>query len=224
MKTRPNTSDDAIWSNVVLNNEYKLPEIFPEDSIVIDVGAHIGAFSFTCAMRRVEAVYGFEPDKDNFELASTNTSDLDGVFLRQAAIWGNNPTENLRLSDYPVLNDKEINTGGASLVWGRGGNTIEQILPLDRVVQTIVDYHKKPIYLLKLDCEGSEWSILYSATCLDVIDRICGEYHEAPKRAALHSWTEHALVGYLIEKGFDVETKRHGNSNLGMFFARRRVK
>ena len=48
---RPETTDSAIFTNVVDDNEYNLPQSFEPDDIVVDIGAHIGGFSYAALER-----------------------------------------------------------------------------------------------------------------------------------------------------------------------------
>jgi methyltransferase FkbM-like protein len=50
-------------------------------------------------------------------------------------------------------------------------------LPTVTLEQIIVEQHLDRIDVLKLDCEGSEFSILENTTSLDRVGAIIGEYH-----------------------------------------------
>jgi hypothetical protein len=50
-------------------------------------------------------------------------------------------------------------------------------IQLDTLVKGITDYGRRRLNWLKLDCEGAEWPILFSARSLDLVDNIVGEYH-----------------------------------------------
>ena len=43
---RQDTWDPLIYHSVAIANEYELPECFCESDIVIDIGAHIGSFTY----------------------------------------------------------------------------------------------------------------------------------------------------------------------------------
>jgi hypothetical protein len=57
--------------------------------------------------------------------------------------------------------------------------------------------------LLKLDCEGAEYSILFDTprTVLELIQRIVMEYHDN-----VVQYTHRDLARFLDEQGFEVET------------------
>src|SRR5438105_3684382 len=69
---RPRTMDGDIWHSVVGHNEYRLPRRFRPTDIVLDIGAHIGAFSYAALTRGAGRVYAYEPHAGNVELAECN--------------------------------------------------------------------------------------------------------------------------------------------------------
>ena len=58
-----------IFKLVVDENEYNLPPRFNPDDIVIDIGAHIGGFSYA-SLSAVQKVYAFEAHPENHAIAS----------------------------------------------------------------------------------------------------------------------------------------------------------
>ena len=77
---------------------------------------------------------------------------------------------------------------------------------LDEILAII----NKPVRFLKIDCEGSEWEIFYTATKLDQIQEIKGEYHQPcpnwyalQQDAALPAYDRRVLATYLNDWGFD---------------------
>src|SRR3954465_9552533 len=69
---RDGTLDRTIFNIVVLFNEYRLPDSFAAGDIVIDIGAHIGAFAHAVLSRGCENVTCIEADRENFEIAAQN--------------------------------------------------------------------------------------------------------------------------------------------------------
>ena len=73
--------------------------------------------------------------------------------------------------------------------------------------------------MLKLDCEGAEYNILFGAPdeTLKRIRRIVMEYHDS-----LTSHTHRDLVKFLSEKGFHVQvTPNYVHDDLGYLYASR---
>lgn len=78
--------------------------------------------------------------------------------------------------------------------------------------------------LLKIDVEGAEYDILYSAPreLLGRVERIHGEYHDVERddpRSRIERFT-----AFLEDAGYEVDVKPHRRKpNHGMFFAARRA-
>src|SRR5262245_30357475 len=69
---RSGTLDQAIFNGVDVFNEYRLPDRFQPDEIVIDIGAHIGTFAEAAVSRGCRKVYCIEPDRTNCEIAAAH--------------------------------------------------------------------------------------------------------------------------------------------------------
>ena len=69
-----------------------------------------------------------------------------------------------------------VNTGSGSVIWG-GGEPVAKVA-FDEIVDRVTNHGERRVRLLKLDCEGAEWPILLTSQRLDLIDEICGEFHE----------------------------------------------
>ncbi|MFY9558493.1 MAG: FkbM family methyltransferase [Blastocatellia bacterium] len=250
-KFRPTTLDRPIFNGVVALNEYQLPSSFRPDDIVIDVGAHIGAFAHAVVSRGCERVFCFEPDRANCEIASENLRpfiEQGFVQITRGAVWRSDPNDDdLRFDGYhPFPKSFQgmegiTNTGSGSVIWGVGEPVSK--LAFDEIVDSITNHGEKRVRLLKLDCEGAEWPILLTSRRLDLIDEICGEFHEIggefleisedrqikkPIFATEHParFTIERLVRLLTDQAFAVKYRRHCRptgaiEGLGLFFATR---
>lgn len=172
---RRGTDDENIWKGVFDHNEYRLTRFNPED-VVIDIGAHIGAFTYTALDRGAGLVVAVEPDTDNCHYYRHNLHyvcrAMDRSVLLTGAVW-NKPGKLY----YAGIGK---NTGGGTTI-GDNGFPVRAIH-----FGALVEFAKKlgmcdTIRLVKLDCEASEWPILLG--CSDQfgeIDAFVGEYHEIP--------------------------------------------
>jgi FkbM family methyltransferase len=224
---RHGTSDAAIWKNVVELNEYRLPDQFEPKSLVLDIGGNTGAFTYACIQRGAAKVIAFEPDPDNFHIfrKQLKAEIADGrVEVYPLAVVGGSGFS-WRTFSGVVQKDGEINHGGAFLFseeygdYGLGKYMVGKpsIVPCigwDQVVERCSDAGFDRVHLLKLDCEGSEWSILRYSELFGV-EKIAGEYHpfDTDNRDSLE-----ALLSLHFKKW---EIIQHPNSELGLFFATR---
>src|SRR5262249_7647865 len=115
---------------------------------------------------------------------------------------------------------------GANRVTGAATGQSVPALPFDDLVREASDNLRRPIRLVKLDCEGAEWPILFTSQLLSHVQELCGEYHigDLPAEDAvadLPELTAALLEDMLQERGFAVETcPCPENPRLGWFFAR----
>lgn len=249
---RSGTLDRAIFNGVVLLNEYRLPERFAPGDVVIDVGAHIGSFAEAVVSRGCRNVCCIEPDRTNCDMAAAHLRpyiENGWVRLVRGAVWrSDRNSDELYFDGYQPFPrsftgmEGIINTGNGSVIWGRGEPVAK--VAFDDIVDLVTDHGKNVVRLLKLDCEGAEWPILFTSRRLDLVGEICGEFHEiggrfleisedrATQRPAFsvgkyEKFTVDDLVGYLEGAGFDVAYRRHVRptgaiEGLGVFFATRK--
>lgn len=227
---RPGTHDQAVFRAVSLRNEYRLPESFDPEDVIVDVGTHIGSFCYAALRRGSENVYGFEPQKDNYEHAKVNLRSFDGrVHLYNKAVWRSDRAgDSLSFS----LSEDTANTAGGNVMVADTGQDVETVA-FDDVIRQATDDGKKRVRMLKLDCEGSEFPIVFTSQTLHLVDEIRGEYHEfggdyddssIPEVARVPGYERYTiaeLTDALERAGFTVESDRSGETNLGHFFATR---
>lgn len=199
---RSGTIDRRIFRDVVVGNEYRLPR-FTSHDVVLDIGAHAGTFALAALRRGAGRVVCCEPDPGNFALLSHHLLPFrDRVLLLNAAIWrSDEPPCPLRLSN-PV---DPRNTGAIQA--RPDGNGVEvQAVPFDELLDELTLSGRR-IRLLKLDCEGAEWPILFTSRRLVLVDAICGEYHLPPLAGpwtGLPAPSVEALLATLAKNGFQV--------------------
>ena len=246
---RSGTLDQLIFASVVADNEYRLPERFEPEDVVVDVGAHIGSFAYAVALRGGQHVWSIEPDRTNCALAAGHLRpyvDRGNVRLIHAAVWRSDPNDDeLRFNGYHALPQSYpgmegvLNTGGGSVLWGLGEPVAK--IAFDDVVDLATNRGEHRVRLLKLDCEGAEWPIVLTSQRLHLIDEIVGEFHELggpfleigenrPSNAPVfHSdrvagFTIEEFARFLRDAGFGVTYFRHVRPDgalegLGLFFA-----
>ena len=109
-KVRVGTSDKIIIWDVWKNKDYTNHFDIATKDIVIDIGAHIGAFSVYAAKKAIKGkVYAFEAYRKNYDLLAQNIAlnKLINVKLFNAAISDKVGTEKFFI--------EEKNVGGSSL-------------------------------------------------------------------------------------------------------------
>jgi len=239
---REDTNDSLIFKEIFDRNAYRLPEKFLAGDIIIDIGSHLGFFTYAVVQHGARNVYAIEADAENYKMAAENLKDYINqgiVSLIWGAVWRSDSSEEvLYHSGYSRkyecdLTSTLINTGVGDVIWQTQGNMVPAI-SFDSLVLRATENGQKRIRLLKLDCEGSEWPILFTSKTLHLVDEICGEFHELGgayddlkppfSLQNLEQFTVDDLIRFLNEKNFDVVYSRLKRSDglpsrLGIFFA-----
>ncbi len=180
---------------------------------VLDIGGGIGEFTiFAAAGRPAARVAAFEPFPESFELLKKNLqqNDLQRVQIFPEAIGAADGSLSLDLSGGEPL---MIQSGAADA--RPGAKTITAAClslqsALDRLGFATCD-------LLKLDCEGAEYSILMDAPpqTLRRVKRMVMEYHDnaGPR-------THADLAAYLTGQGYRVSSVANAvHPHLGYLYA-----
>jgi FkbM family methyltransferase len=222
---RPGTSDENVWNDVAgPRNEYRLPDQFEPNSLVLDIGANIGAFSYACLQRGAAKVIAFEPDPDNYALyrkqLKAEIADGRAEVYPLAVVGGSGFS--WRTFSGVVAKDGEVNHGGAFLFSKQGSDYgLSQYItgrPFEVPCIGIHDVLKKWPHprLCKLDCEMGEFEITDSlwAAQEDGPDEVVGEYHPYGDN------TLERLLENLSSAQYVTEVVPHHNSTMGLFFSK----
>jgi FkbM family methyltransferase len=222
-RLRPGTIDRRLFRSVAVENEYQLPGRFPEGSVLLDVGGHVGSFSYAALRRGAGFVYCCEPNPDNLDILHHNLSPyLERVELIPCAVWRSDRAE-LRLS---FDNPEPRNTGAGHVRAGGSGPAVPA-LAFDDLVLTASAGGSRRVHLVKLDCEGAEWPILLTSRTLHLVDGVCGEYHlrDYSEPYTVDGWgpyTPELLLRFFKDQGFAARTQPHPEDpRFGLFFATR---
>lgn len=220
---RPGTIDRRLFRMVALQNEYRLPGRFSPDDVILDIGAHIGSFAYAVLKRGAGRVFCFEPDENNFRTLEQNLRPYGAqAVMARKAVWRSG--DDTRFFCLENSWDRR-NTGGFRLGESTKGQCVETVA-FDGLVEEVAASSGGRIRLVKLDCEGAEWPILFSTAVLDRVSAICGEYHCWP----LPSWyvvagverTPQNLKARLESWGFAVELQpSRERGDMGLFFGYR---
>jgi FkbM family methyltransferase len=213
----PQVSLKFLFQEVWLDKIYCPPGYeIEKDNIVVDIGANIGvfaAYAATCASN-VE-VLAFEPFPENVCWLRKNVSEsnLSNVTVYQQAVAGVTEERTLQVSNSWI----EHSLSGTA---GEKSETVDENEQNLHVQCQSLNDVMKPIPrcdLLKIDCEGSEYEILYTSTneTLKKVRRIVGEFHPRNKDKK----NGKALRNYLESKGFDVTHFMTFENEEGIFCA-----
>ncbi|WP_397570674.1 FkbM family methyltransferase [Schlesneria sp. T3-172] len=173
--------DCDVVGEVVVHDGYKLGvrNLTPWPvRYVIDIGAHIGTFAKMFHLRSPAAkIVCVEVCPENIDLLKVNTALIADV--EQAACTYE--AGEVRLHN--CIKAVGGTATGGSVVTSVDADADQIYWNDDRPIrkltleEIVAKYDFPRIDCLKLDCEGSEFSILRNTTLLPKIGFICGEYH-----------------------------------------------
>ncbi len=228
----------AVLNSVALWDEYDVEQLtFAYDDVILDIGAHVGIFSYMCYLRGSRAIYAYEPEVNNFQRLAEHVGALEGIHLFQLAVFRSDQAAPQTLIYSGYLGE---NTGGGNVLM-RGtlveinGQTLAPfpsspqpvaVIALDEILAKFVR-----VRLLKLDCEASEFPILLTSRLLGRVEKIVAEYHQVlpPLYAALDpaaqlenfcEYRVEQLRAHLEQLGFQVQVIEYA-PNIGKCIATR---
>jgi FkbM family methyltransferase len=146
---------------------------FKDGDVVLDIGAHIGLFAIYAALRFPQVlIHAVEPFPDNYELLLQNLdrNGIENVQAHHQAVSGD--------GRFLEMVTNRQNSGGSTchsrtLCYRR--QTGIPSTTLDQMFDSLgIDNCK----LLKIDCEGSEYEILFSTGTLSRVEYLSGEFHQ----------------------------------------------
>jgi FkbM family methyltransferase len=166
---RETSNDENVFNIVFKKNEYNLPEL-SKDCVVVDIGAHIGSFSLKAFEMGSRNIYSFEANLHNSVVCKYNCEPYN-IKVFNKAVRGDKRISSVCSPLAKNSSQEIINYGGLAINFGEG---IEVITLKD--ILEIVGGH---IDILKLDCEGSEYPIIFESDkdVFNNIKNIVGEFH-----------------------------------------------
>ncbi|AHM58642.1 FkbM family methyltransferase [Flammeovirgaceae bacterium 311] len=172
-----------IYHEVFINKSYDLNLVYDSYS-VIDIGMNVGMASiFFASKDEVNHVYGFEPVLQTFEDAfynfNLNKECENKVRPANYGIGARNETVDIQFD--------EQNKGRTSVIKNTGFNPKKfrtesiKLWSINEVFESIFANDKEP-FLVKMDCEGSEYDIFASLPQIPVqVKAMIIEYHNGYK-------------------------------------------
>jgi FkbM family methyltransferase len=163
---------------------YKLPESIPDDAIVLDIGAHVGIFSIPLAINNPDVTFVcVEPNKQNYANLWRNVQryNLKNVVLVNAGIW-DGP------SDLTSVMDRKNSGGSRTFEIPRNVASKNHVhgFSLPDLRELFCGGKDRPIWLLKMDCEGAEFKAIRTMRDLKGIERVIGEIHAEKGNSKKH--------------------------------------
>lgn len=185
---RPETNDSALVRGIIGGNEYPFHRLQGLTGYALDIGAHIGIVSVALALDNPSLrIVAVEALRENWELLRRNVA-LNGLGERVETVCGaagtDEPTD--VIYDYETVPGEPDGYVRGSRFIGNIYSDREGMVSKTRSVRGVslsnllASFAIERVALLKLDCEGCEWTVLRDSA-IDRVDRIIGEAHGDPR-------------------------------------------
>jgi len=184
------SNDIPVINDMFINKQYhNFLNKIKNNSIVIDIGAHIGVFSILAAtLGKNIQVYSYEPSEENFKILKRNIrlNNLHNIYPFKLAVSKKKGRRILFLNENPAENSFFVKKGKKVMV---DTITLKGILDSNNI---------SSCDLLKIDCEGAEYEILFNTpkNYIKKIKNICLEYHD--------NYDVKKLKNFLEDNGFSI--------------------
>ena len=158
-----NYSQFFMYNEIVIEDIYRLRNISKKKkvSLIVDIGANIGTVSKLCSVLFPKAqIYAYEPAPIALTYLKKNAQGTNRIKCYGFAVMQNDGTVFMDISDADLINRVSMNKKYPG-----------QAISAKKVADG------KHIDLLKMDCEGSEWSILREPSLLGRTKIFVMEYH-----------------------------------------------
>lgn len=173
---------DLVSAEINAGREYDFKNFdFKKGDCVIDIGGNIGMVSIYLAKKYpFLKIYAFEPVHQNYKNFKANI-ELNKIPSGTIILENKAVTKDARIVNMSI---NALNTGGSSISDVVSVGAITQDINCNiksTTLEKIIKQRKiKTLKLLKIDCEGSEYEILYNTpkNILQNIQSLRGEFHE----------------------------------------------
>lgn len=156
---REGTEDEKVLAHSFMNDIFfkEIPSFKPsKQPVIIDIGAHIGTFSILCSIKYPEGIiYAYEACHETFRILKENTevNNLSRVHTFHRAVAGVKGTTKL-------FHSEENGNWGHSITKALSGSF--EVVNSTTLEDIIVEHGIDSIDLIKLNCEGAEFEILFN--------------------------------------------------------------
>jgi len=202
-----------VFKEIFMNDVYAIDELLkkvPQNPVIIDIGANVGFFDILLLSKLPSAtIYAYEPLTANIatfkKIIDTNPSIQQSISLYQYAVTGV-PKEYLELY---MENTEDSQVVASVFLDFNASNTRKISVPCITLSNIITQHKIENIDILKIDCEGSEYDIIYN-TDPNIIRKakiIALEVHDVDNDKNNFA----AIKKYLVSLGYTISAEPINN-------------
>jgi len=197
----------------ILKDEYKLASIDLRNKTVIDIGANIGDTALNFVNRGVKKVYSLEPIPQTFSYLVKNIKNNSLQDLIIPLKYGLGDKKNKI-----VIPIRENASGGNSISFNKRNSTNKQYsknVEVDVIsVKDLWKIIKSEVEIIKIDCEGCEYSIIKNNDLIDYFnpEYVIIEYHSGMQE----------IKKWLKLNNFTIISSLPKSPQIGIFIAKKK--
>lgn len=182
-------ANHSLFDEVFIQGGYMMYEEDLKDSVFVDVGANIGVTAIKALSLGANKILAFEPESNNRNILTDLMKDYDNVIIYPYAVY--NSAREIHLTNEGML---------SNMFTARETDELAPAVTLEEVNGLL---QKGERGVLKLDCEGGEFDIIYNAPAEAVkrFDMIFFEIHNDLVPQYLNGGED--LIKYVTSLGFD---------------------
>jgi FkbM family methyltransferase len=211
----------VVFKEIFLTDFYQIRSLvrrLPERPVVIDVGANAGYFAMIFFSRVPEAtLFAYEPIEENHRLLAANVA-------RNAALTGRATVTHAAVTgaaaeSVELFAESDSNSVVASVFPEFAPEHARAVrAPATSLADIVRTHGLERVDLLKMDCEGSEYPIIYDTpeTVWPLVQNIALEVHDLPGKGR----NVGALTTYLESVGYQCSRTAAANGCWAMFARR----
>ena len=152
---------------------------YTEGKLIVDIGCHAGDFVISCGNHfgKNANMIAFEPDSKNVQTIKNNTTHLTNCKIVENAVFYSDKKESV------VFGTGDGNIGGYMVSLIESEHVNSKMFPQLHAYESkhfklcrLEDFCNS-IWLVKLDCEASEWNILEHSSAIKNAKHIEVEFH-----------------------------------------------
>jgi FkbM family methyltransferase len=198
--------DADIFDEVIIDDVYKALDVIIPGCTVLDIGSHIGCFSFWALELGAKTVFCIEPELRNVNQLEKNAALNPGCDIR--IIFGAVASVGYKLE----FNSENSGAHRMGLAFKKSDD-IRQSPPI--ISHELVDelIKKNNVTVLKLDCEGQELFLLQGVKNIRLLKVIVLEVHDYEFCDKMNK----SVIKVLEDSGFDVKVLSYASNCEGGF-------
>jgi len=187
-------------------------------NVLIDIGMNVGITSLFLASRGNKKIFSYEPFKPTFDQALRNFK-LNPQFITyiEPSNFGLGEKNETLVVDYFYELKGNMSISGIPQGIQKNGNKTNQetiiIKDVNEILKPILKSHEGFDFILKIDCEGSEYAIINSLNKENLLTEIKSIMVE------WHSKGPEPIVEILSKAGFTIFSFTPLSKSVGMIYA-----